>query len=99
MMVDKSGFHIDFKTTHPDGLIFFMMNEEGKKDFVALFINNHKLVYSFNCGSGSGPSYLETSWSLTAIGTQWSSAGSARMANCCLTQSRSRFLTTLSTLE
>lgn len=65
MMVDKSGFHIDFKTTHPDGLIFFMMNEEGKKDFVALLINNHKLVYSFNCGSGSGPSYLETSWSLT----------------------------------
>ena len=63
MMVDKSGFHIDFKTTHPDGLIFFMMNEEAKKDFVALFINNHKLVYSFNCGSG--PSYLETSWSLT----------------------------------
>ena len=58
-IVDKSGFHIDFKTTHPDGLIFFMMNEEGKKDFVALFINNHKLVYSFNCGSG--PSYLETS--------------------------------------
>ena len=59
MMVDKSRFHIDFKTTHPDGLIFFMMNEEGKKDFVALFINNHKLVYSFNCGSG--PSYHETS--------------------------------------
>ena len=58
MMVDKSRFQIDFKTTHTDGIIFFMMNEVGKKDFIALFIKNGKLVYSFNCGSG--PSYLET---------------------------------------
>ena len=63
MMVDKSRFQIDFKTTHPSGLIFFMMNEEGKKDFVALFVKNHKLVYSFNCGSG--PSYLETDFMVT----------------------------------
>ena len=63
MMVDKSRFQIDFKTTHPNGLIFFMMNEEGKKDFVALFVKNHKLAYSFNCGSG--PSYLETDFRVT----------------------------------
>ena len=63
MMVDKSRFQVDFKTTHPDGLIFFMMNEEGKKDFVALFIKNHKLVYSFNCGSGA--SFLETDFKVT----------------------------------
>ena len=63
MMVDKSRFLLDFKTTHPDGLIFFMMNEEGKKDFVALFIKNHKLVYSFNCGSGA--SFLETDFKVT----------------------------------
>ena len=63
MMVDKSRFQIDFKTTHPNGLLFFMYNEEGKKDFVALFIKNHKLIYSFNCGSG--PSYLETDFRVT----------------------------------
>merc|ERR1719210_933533 len=63
MMVDKSRFLLDFKTTHPDGLIFFMMNDDGKKDFVALFIKNHKLVYSFNCGSGA--SFLETDFKVT----------------------------------
>ena len=65
MMVDKSRFSIDFKTTHPNGLIFFMFNEEGKKDFVALFVKNHKLVYSFNCGSG--PSYLETDFKVRGV--------------------------------
>jgi len=62
MMVDKSRFQVDFKTTHSDGIIFFMMNEVGKKDFIALFIKNGKLIYSFNCGSG--PSYLETDFTV-----------------------------------
>ena len=75
MMVDKSRFQIDFKTTHPTGLIFFMMNEEGKKDFVALFVKNHKLVYSFNCGSG--PSYLETDFRVTD--GQWHSVEFSRV--------------------
>lgn len=63
MMVDKSRFQIDFKTTHSDGIIFFMMNEVGKKDFIALFIKNRRLVYSFDCGSG--PSYLETDFAVS----------------------------------
>jgi len=63
MMVDKSRFQIDFKTTHSDGIIFFMMNEVGKKDFIALFIKNNRLVYSFDCGSG--PSYLETDFTVS----------------------------------
>jgi len=57
-MVDQNRFQIDFKTSHPNGLIFFMIHEVGKTDFIALFVKNGKLVYSFNCGSG--PSYLAT---------------------------------------
>jgi len=62
MMVDKSRFQIDFKTTHSNGIIFFMMNEIGKKDFIALFMKNGRLVYSFDCGSG--PSYLMTDFTV-----------------------------------
>jgi len=52
MVGEKSRFKIDFKTTHTDGLIFFMAGETGKKDFMALYLKNGKLVYSFDLGSG-----------------------------------------------
>ena len=53
MMVDQNRFQIEFKTTSSEGLIFFMVHEEGKTDFIALFVKGGKLVYSFNCGSGA----------------------------------------------
>jgi laminin alpha 3/5 len=53
MMVDQNRFQVEFKTTSSEGLIFFMVHEEGKTDFIALFVKGGKLVYSFNCGSGA----------------------------------------------
>jgi hypothetical protein len=58
MMVSQNRFQLDFKTSEPNGLMFFMVHEVGKTDFIALYIKDGKLVYSFNCGSG--PSHLAT---------------------------------------
>ena len=60
MMVSQNRFEIEFKTSKPEGLIFFMGHEEGKTDFIALFVKGGKLVYSFNCGSGA--SHLATNF-------------------------------------
>ena len=58
MMVDQNRFYLEFKTSSPEGLIFMMVHEEGKTDFIALFVKGGRLVYSFNCGSGA--SHLAT---------------------------------------
>lgn len=58
MMADQNRFQTDFKTSEPEGMIFFMGSQDGRTDFIALFIKGGKLVYSFNCGSG--PSFLAT---------------------------------------
>ena len=59
----RSRFSLDFLTTHHEGLIFIIYDNERQKDFISLFIRNHKLVYSFDCGSG--PAYLETNFKVT----------------------------------
>ena len=48
----SSDFHIEFKTTHPDGIIFYIANERNV-DFISLFMKEGRLVYGFNCGSGA----------------------------------------------
>ena len=58
MITDQNRFQIEFKTSKPEGMIFFMGHDAGKTDFIALFLKGGKLVYSFNCGSG--PSHLAT---------------------------------------
>ena len=58
-MKEKSRFDLEFKTYKKNGLLLFMKDtQEGRSDFFALFINNGRLVFSFDCGSG--PSRLAT---------------------------------------
>ena len=59
----RSRFSLDFLTTHHEGLIFIIYDDKRQKDFISLFIKNHKLVYSFDCGSG--PAYLELNFKVT----------------------------------
>ncbi|KAK2708492.1 hypothetical protein QYM36_014189 [Artemia franciscana] len=49
----KSSFSVEFKTVSPDGIIFYSADQR-HIDFIALYLRDGKIHYSFNCGSGAG---------------------------------------------
>uniref|UniRef100_A0A0K2UE20 Laminin subunit alphalike [Acyrthosiphon pisum] n=1 Tax=Lepeophtheirus salmonis TaxID=72036 RepID=A0A0K2UE20_LEPSM len=53
----RSEFKIDLRTTKENGVILYTANERNI-DFIALFMKKGKIVYGFNCGSGS--TYIQT---------------------------------------
>ena len=75
-MKEKSRFDLEFKTTHENGIILFMKDNE-RSDFFALLIRNGHLVFSFDCGSG--PSKLETEFRVDD--GQWHSVDFSRIGN------------------
>jgi laminin alpha 3/5 len=46
-----SNFSLEFKTTESDGVLFYVADNK-QVDFIALYMKEGKLVFSFNCGSG-----------------------------------------------
>ncbi|RWS27412.1 Laminin subunit alpha-like protein [Leptotrombidium deliense] len=53
-LLNESNFKIAFKTDGPvsDGVLFFVVGA-GNIDFVGLFMQAGKIIFSFNCGSGA----------------------------------------------
>jgi len=76
MMREKSRFDMEFKTSHEDGMILYMKNDDNS-EFFALYIQGGKLVFSFDCGSG--PSRLETDFRVDD--GQWHTLDISRIQN------------------
>lgn len=50
VIVDRSEFSLEFRTSSPNGVIFYV--SEYQKDFMALYMLDGLVKYDFNCGSG-----------------------------------------------
>lgn len=75
-MKEKSRFDMEFKTSQKNGILLFM-KDDVRSDFFALIINDGKLIFSFDCGSG--PSRLVTDFSVSD--GQWHSVDISRVDN------------------
>ena len=50
-LTDESGFQIEFKTTHEEGVIFYVTSVNNI-DYVSLYLIEGKVHYAWDCGSG-----------------------------------------------
>ncbi|XP_077991288.1 laminin subunit alpha-5-like [Glandiceps talaboti] len=48
----RSEYTVDIKTTATQGLIFYMADDR-QVDFISLYLLDSRIVYAFNCGSGT----------------------------------------------
>ena len=50
-LTDESGFQIEFKTSHEEGVIFYVTSANNI-DYVSLYLLEGKVHYAWDCGSG-----------------------------------------------
>jgi laminin alpha 3/5 len=46
----RSEFSLDFKSTNPNGVMFYVADAR-QKDFISVYLRGGKVVYGFNCGN------------------------------------------------
>ena len=52
MLCVRANFTLEFKTSAPDGMLFYLVDTPRQMDYIAVYLLGGNVVYTFNCGTG-----------------------------------------------